>query len=147
MTDKTLDLSDAEIEEVRKLAEIHPLELAKTELGSTIGQAMRSACPVPGTSWDRLITVILPLKGRREVPAHAHQRHLILYYPEACDPVIIEGETIHPTRGMIIYAPPLTKHTVPPIIKDTRLSVAMLVSEDENARLLRMAQEPCPLSA
>ena len=124
-----LELSDAQIAEVRKCAEKHALELGKTHLGGIIGQAMRSVCPVPGTSWDRLITVILPIKGRPTVPPHAHKRHLILYYPEACASVVIDGDEIFPLSGMMIYAPPLTEHSVP-AVKTPRLSVAMLVSDE-----------------
>lgn len=123
-----LELTDAQVAEVGESAKIHALELSKTHLGSIIGQAMRAACPVPGTSWDRLITVLLPIKKRPGVPLHAHKRHLIMYYPDACELIIIDGDEIIPTRGMMIYAPPLTLHAVPPVTKP-RLSVAMLVSD------------------
>ena len=122
-------ISGLQIMEVRNAAEKHPLELAKTKVGSMIARKMRAACPVSGDSWDRLITVLLPIKGRPGVPPHAHQRHLIMYYPEACEVVVIDGDEIIPTRGMMIYAPPLTLHAVPPVTKP-RLSVAMLVSDE-----------------
>lgn len=119
-------LSSLQIAEVREAAEKHPLELAKKELGSRIAHAMRSACPVDGRIWDKFMTVLV--KPGAEIAEHKHKRHAILFYPEACEPVIIGEDTVWPTHGTIIYIPPNTDHTVPRVLRQ-RLSVAMLVSD------------------
>ena len=87
---------------------------------------MRRACPVPGEEWDKLLTVWL--NPGEEVKEHAHKRHAVLYYPEDCDPIYIDAELVKPTAGTVLYLPPGTLHTVPPVTR-RRLSVAMLVSD------------------
>ncbi len=121
-----INLTAAEIEELKIGAEKHPLELAKTELGSTIAKAMRSACPVPGDTWDKFMTVLL--EQDEEIPTHSHKRHAILFYPEQSEHLLVAGLMVFPAVGGVLYFPPGIEHSVPPVTR-TRLSIAMLVSE------------------
>jgi len=127
---KPFELTDAGIADVRKSAEKHPLELGKTELGSRIAHAMRSACHVSGDDWDKFMTVLL--RPGESVDGHKHKRHTILYYPEGCEVMATEEIIICPGRGTMIYIAPEIWHSVP-TTKDTRLSVAMLVSESSGS--------------
>jgi hypothetical protein len=123
---RKLLLTDDQLAELKVAAEIHPLEFLKTPLGMVIGLAMRAVCPIPGGGWDKLMSVTLqPGKG---IPSHQHKRHTILFYPEDCDPVVLDGKTTHPKAGDILYMKPGLVHHVPPATKP-RLSIAMQVSE------------------
>jgi len=126
MTYKLLELSFDQRSNLRVLANNHPLELAKTKLGGVIAQAMRAACPVTGFDYDKFMTVLL--KPGEQIAEHSHKRHAILFYPELCDPVIVNGKCVYPELGEIIYIKPGVKHRVG-IVEKPRLSVAMLVSE------------------
>ena len=102
------------------------LDLDRLPLGKAIGKVMRSACLVPGTGWDKLLTVML--QPGEFVQPHKHKRHLIMFYPESAEPIILEKIPHHIEPGEILYVPPFTLHAVAPV-KYPRLSVAMLVSE------------------
>ncbi len=86
---------------------------------SSLAAAMRKAVPRDGTAWDKFIAVLL--KPKENIKAHKHVYHTVLYYPEDCEPVVFT-----PTAGAILYLPPGTVHSVPPV-KNARLSAAMLV--------------------
>ena len=103
------------------------LDLGRLSIGKMIGEIMRSACPVPGRSWDKLLTVML--KPGEFVQPHQHKRHLVMFYPESAEPIILEQIPYHIKAGEILYVPPFTLHAVAPV-KYPRLSVAMLVSGD-----------------
>ena len=126
MTCKTLELSFDQRSNLRIAAQKHPLEVAKTIVGGVIAQAMRAACPVPGDTWDKFMTVLL--EPGEEIKVHSHKRHAILFYPELCDPVIVNGKCVYPELGEILYIKPGVRHRVGKVDKP-RLSVAMLVSE------------------
>ena len=80
---------------------------------------MRHACPIKGDSWAKFIRV--ELGPGDTIPAHAHKRHLVMYYPQQADPIIIT-----PSAGSLLYLSPGTLHAVPVVDRD-RLSYAMLV--------------------
>jgi hypothetical protein len=123
---RKINITDEQLAELKIAAEKHPLALLEIPFTATIGLAMRCACPVLGCGWDKFMTVLLqPGEG---VPSHQHKRHAILFYPEDCDPVVVNGEVIEPKAGQIMYMKPGVVHHVPPVTR-TRLSVAMLVSE------------------
>ena len=120
-----LYISDEQLAELKKLGDIHAAEFHKVDLSRIIAQAMRSACPVPGKEFDKLVTVVFPVGGH--LPPHKHKRQAVLYYPEVCDPIIIDGEVIYTEKGQIIHLMPGTEHEVP-ATKSERVSCAMLVT-------------------
>ena len=61
------------------------------------------------------------LEKGQQVGMHQHPEHAVLYYPEDAAAIVIE-----PRAGMMIYLPPDTRHSVPPV-DDDRISIAMLV--------------------
>jgi hypothetical protein len=123
---RKIKLPRKQLIELKIAAENHPLELRALPFVSSIGLAMRCACPVPGGDWAKFMTVLL--KPGEQVKSHQHKRHAILFYPEDCDPVVINGKVIHPKAGEVHYLKPGVVHHVPPVTR-TRLSVAMLVDD------------------
>ena len=108
-----------------------------TELGNRIARAMRRHFPLPGTHWDKFLTVYL--KPGQHIAAHFHKRHAVLWYPEATSVITeqlpTERKPIELAAGEMIYLPPFMLHEVPRVTVE-RLSVAMLVSEPATARLI-----------
>ena len=102
-----------------------------TELGNRIARAMRRYFGVPGTVWDKYLTVFL--KPGQHIAAHSHKRHAVLWYPEATE-ILVKGIELSVLAGEMIYLPPHTLHEVPRVTVE-RLSVAMLVSEPATTRL------------
>ncbi len=94
-------------------------EIPATGEVSALAAAMRAGVPKKGEDWDKFIAVLL--KPGENIKAHKHVYHTVLYYPESCEPIVFT-----PTAGAILYLPPGTKHSVP-VVKDARLSAAMLV--------------------
>ena len=84
-----------------------------------IGRRMRAACPVPGDTWFAYMSVEVDPGGY--IKDHKPRQHLVLYYPDACEPIII-----HPQPGTMLYLPVGTVHEVPPV-KKLRFSRAMLI--------------------
>lgn len=84
---------------------------------------MRAACPLDGIDWFKFMTVRL-LAGEI-IKAHKHNHHLVLYYPEPAEPLLIT-----PQPGTMLYLPPGTTHEVPPIQRE-RLSIAMLIDKEK----------------
>ncbi len=84
-----------------------------------LAELMRQVIPVPGTAYRKMILVAL--ERGESVSVHEHRGHSALYYPADSSPVIV-----HPRAGMIIYLPPGTEHSVPPV-GPPRVSVAMIV--------------------
>jgi len=131
-----VELNDSEIDELWRIAktdafsQTHQLEVTKSDLVLSIAQVMRAACPVPGDTWDKFMTVAL--KPGRSVHPHEHDRHLIVFYPEACDPIVVEGKQIDLQAGHILYMLPDTTHEVPMVTRP-RLSIAMLVTESRQS--------------
>jgi hypothetical protein len=121
-----IKLTDEQLAELKSAAEKHPLALHEIPIAATIGLAMRCACPVLGCDWDKFMTVLL--QPGESISSHQHKRHTILYYPEDCEPVVVNGEVIEPKAGQIMYMEPGVVHHVPKVTR-TRLSVAMQVSE------------------
>ncbi len=122
-------LNDSEIAELWLIGKKNTSVAGTVQLSVipwVIAQAMRAQCPVPGDTWDEFMTVVLRLG--RAVPPHEHDRHLVVYYPEACDPIVVEGKKIDLQAGHIIHLPPGTTHEVPTVSR-SRLCVAMLVPE------------------
>ena len=93
-----------------------------TEEMSPLAAAMRNGVPKNGTDWDKFLAVFL--KPGEYVKAHKHVYHTVLYYPETCEPAIFT-----PTAGAILYLHQGTVHS-DPVVKDARLSAAMLVKDD-----------------
>ena len=89
---------------------------------SELARMMRAGVPKNGDDWDKFIAVLL--KPGEKIKSHKHVYHTVLYYPESCEPIVIT-----PTDGAILYMPPGTEHEVP-VVKDARMSVAMLVKDD-----------------
>jgi len=115
------------VAELKRLAAIGHHEFLKTDRWLPIVKAMRAKCPVPGDDWHRLLAVSLPVNDG--IPEHSHPRkHTVLFYPEACDPVLIEGVPFHPDKGTMLYMKPGTNHSVPPV-ETERLTIAMLVKD------------------
>ena len=128
----TLELDSSELDELWLLASkeqlrapARALDVTKSDLAFGIAEVMRSHCPAPGDTWDTLTIVIM--KPGASVDLHQHDRHTIIYYPEACDPIVVAGKQIDLAAGHILYIPPNTPHEVP-AVKRTRLCVGMLIS-------------------
>jgi hypothetical protein len=115
-----------DVAELKRLASIDHKGFLKTDLWEPIAKVMRAQCPVQGDNWKFLATVWNPVGA--EIPEHKHNSHTMLFYPEACDPVVIEGVPFHPERGDIVHLSPHTLHAVPPTARD-RVTVAMLVKD------------------
>lgn len=115
-----------EREELQIMAQKHPLEFAKTEMGRVVAKAMRRACPVPGDTWDKFMTVLL--EPGESVAPHKHTRHAILWYPDDCESIVVNGEIVPIKANQVIHMEPGVEHSVP-CVAYRRLSVAMLVSE------------------
>ena len=86
-----------------------------------LAEQMRAFVPLSGCEFRKLMLV--ELQPGERVAEHQHSGHTVLYYPDNCGPV-----TIEPTRGMMIYLPPMTLHSVP-IVESNRASIAMVVDE------------------
>ncbi len=111
-----------------RLAKIEAEEIAKTDQWHSLAQAMRAECPVLGDDWHRLFAVWKPIGGK--VADHRHREHVMLLYPEVCDPILIEGVPFHPEKGTILHISPWTYHNVPTVTTE-RLTIAMLVKDAE----------------
>ena len=96
-----------------------PLEIGNLPDSTELAKVMRILCPLPGTSYSKYMTVTL--EPPRGIEPHKHKEYTILYYPAACEPVVVT-----PTAGLIMCLPPDTIHEVLPVTAK-RLSVAMLV--------------------
>lgn len=127
---KPLVIPPEDVAELKRLAKKDHKAFLKTDLWEPIAKVMRSQCPSPGNNWNYLATVWNPVGA--SIPEHRHTKHTILFYPEACDPVVIEGVPFHPERGAIVHLSPNTFHSVPTTLTD-RVTVAMLV---KNAPIL-----------
>ena len=123
---KPLLISADDVAELKRLAAIGHHEFLKTDRWLPIAKTMRDQCPVLGDDWDNFLTVWNAVDA--SLPDHSHKEHTMLFYPEACDPVLIEGSLFHPDAGDILHLVPGTHHSVPPAIRD-RLSIGMLVSD------------------
>ena len=115
-----------DVVELKRLARKDHKAFLKTDLWKPIAKAMRVQCPSPGEDWTFLATVWNPVGA--SIPEHKHRKHTILFYPEACDPVVIEGVPFYPERGTIVHLSPQTLHSVPPTVRD-RVTVAMKVKD------------------
>ena len=101
-----------------------PLEIGNLPDSSDLAKVMRALCPLPGTTYSKYMSVTLaPGRGIEE---HKHKQYTVLYYPAACEPVIVT-----PTAGLILCLPPDTLHQVLPV-KTERKSVAMLVDNESS---------------
>ena len=120
-----LRLTWDEIKTIRIGAKRNALDIGRTPLGQRIARIMRGVCLVEGDSWDKFMTVLL--QQGKEIKAHKHKRHTMLFYPDAVM-TIIAGRTLVFSAGALVYIPPGVEHSVPPAPR-TRLSVAMLVSD------------------
>lgn len=129
----SFELCQAERDHIWSMARRHALDLDKSELGERLKFAMQSQCPVAGEI-TKFLTVIK--KPGQSIPEHQHKRHLIMFYPQACEPIYVRGVPVELEAGMILYLPPLTPHKVLRC-KVERLSVAMLVSAVATTRLTR----------
>jgi len=86
-------------------------------------ERMRAACPVHGEGWYKFMEVTL--KAGENIKAHKHKHHLVMYYPEEAEPIIIT-----PEPGTMLYLPPGTLHEVRPTQRP-RLSIAMLIDVEK----------------
>ena len=120
----SFELCESEREHLWAMARRHANDLGRSELGARLSHAMRAQCPVAG-SVTKYITVLLA--AGKDIPLHQHKRHLIMFYPESCEPIVVNGIPVELEAGSILYVPPLTPHNVPQCRVD-RLSVAMLIS-------------------
>jgi len=84
---------------------------------------MRRACPLPGV--DLYKFMVVRLKPGEPIKSHKHQHHLVMYYPEPAEPIIVT-----PQPGTVLYLPPGTLHEVPPV-KRERVSIAMLIDKEK----------------
>lgn len=123
---KPYQISAEDTAELMRLAKIDAEEIAKTDRWHSLAKVMRAECPVPGDDWHKLFAVWKPVDG--EVPEHQHREHVMLFYPEACDPILIEGVSFHPEAGTILHISPWTHHNVPSVTAE-RLTIAMLVKD------------------
>ena len=87
-----------------------------------LAATMRGFFQIPGSYFKKLMVVELE-KGE-SVSEHEHKDHTVLLYPADSGPVIIR-----PVAGMMIYLPPGTPHSVPPV-DGPRTSVAMIVEPE-----------------
>jgi len=83
---------------------------------------MMAACPSQGEVF-KFMTVRL-LAGEN-IKSHKHAHHLVMYYPELAEPILIT-----PQPGTMLYLPPGTLHEVPPV-KRERVSIAMLFNKEK----------------
>jgi len=83
-------------------------------------EAMLNACPVPGRRFKFMAVTMQPGEN---IKAHQHRQHLVMYYPEAAESIIVT-----PEPGTMLYLPIGTRHEVPPV-KSARFSLAMLIEE------------------
>lgn len=82
---------------------------------------LRTFAPVPGNDFRKLIQI--ELNPGEEVREHDHHGHTILFYPADASPLVVK-----PKAGMIVYLPPRTLHSVPPVPGETvRVSMAMII--------------------
>ena len=86
-----------------------------------LSYVMRDMIPLPGAEFRKLIMV--QLEAGEYVAEHSHKGHAALYYPMDSSSICFE-----PRAGTVIYLPPGTKHSVPPVDVD-RISFAMIVDE------------------
>ena len=121
----SLILSKDDFQALTIAAERNALDISRVPVGEMIESAMRLACPVSGDHWDKFMTVLL--QQGKEIKAHKHKRHTMLFYPDAVM-TIIAGRTLVFSAGALVYIPPGVEHSVPPAPR-TRLSVAMLISD------------------
>lgn len=126
---KPLLISDEDIADLMHLAKIAAEDFATTDRWRSLAQAIRAECPVPGDTWHKLFAVWKAVGG--EVADHQHREHVMLFYPNACDPILIEGELFHPEAGTVLHIDPWTHHSVPSITAE-RLTIAMLVKDAEH---------------
>lgn len=84
---------------------------------------MRAACPTSGIDWYKFMAVTL--KPGENIKSHKHKHHLVMYYPEQAEQIIVT-----PQPGTMLYLPPGTLHEVPPV-KRERLSIAMLMDVEK----------------
>lgn len=91
---------------------------------------LRSHCPKPGTDWVKAIVVTL--RNGESIAEHRHVEHTLLFYVEPSGvPIVIDGAPYLPKVGEVLYLEPGRLHGVPKNAGATRISVAMLV-ENEN---------------
>lgn len=119
-------ISAEDTAELMRLGKLEGQELAKTDRWQSLAKAMRAECPVPGDDWHKLFVVSLSIGA--ELPDHSHREHTMVLYPEACDPVLIEGVLFHPEKGDMLHMSPRTHHSVPPVTTE-RLTIALLVKD------------------
>ncbi len=123
---KSYLISAEDAVELMRLAKIDAEEIAKTDRWHSLAKVMRAECPVLGDDWHKLLAVWKPIGG--EVPHHAHREHVMLFYPQVCDPILIEGVPFHPDKGTMLHINPWTHHNVPSVTIE-RLTIAMLVKD------------------
>ena len=119
-------ISAEDTAELMRLAKIDAEEIAKTDRWHPLAKMMRAECSVPGDDWHKLFAVWKSVGD--EVPHHRHREHVMLFYPEACDPILIESVSFRPEAGTVLHINPWTYHNVP-LVTTERLTIAMLVKD------------------